>query len=136
MLIMSCDDVDQPGWDVSTGAGRLNAARALHADPKHFLHTQITNIAKEQREGKPVVVVSGAAIGTHLRTRKLLVAFGKNPGRDDWKEVYSSRNVIVEGVLGEVPATTFGRRGVWSVRTVVEDEKGATRLATVAVEIE
>src|SRR5262249_57226531 len=80
MLIMSCEDVDQPGWDVSTGAGRLNAARALKADPNHFLHTQITDVEKARFEGQTVLTVRGQAVGTHFRARKLLIAVREEPG--------------------------------------------------------
>jgi hypothetical protein len=136
MLLMSCDDVDQPGWDVSTGAGRLNAARALQADPNHFLHTQITNVEKARFDGKTVLTVRGQAFGTHFKARKLLIAFGKEPDRNDWKEVLTEKDAIADGVLGQIPATAFDRPGTWSVRTVVEDEKGTLRQATIVLAIE
>jgi subtilisin family serine protease len=136
MLIMSCDDVDQPGWDVSTGAGRLNAANALKADPDHFLQAQITNVEPGRFEGERVVTVSGKAFGTHFKQRRLLIAFGKSPGKDDWKEVQLEKEAVTDGLLGRIPASKFNQKGVWSVRCIAEDDKGMKRLATVVVEIE
>jgi hypothetical protein len=48
----------------------------------------------------------------------------------------AAKEAVADGVLGRVPAAAFDRRGVRSIRTVVEDEKGSTRLASAAVEIE
>jgi subtilisin family serine protease len=41
MLLMSAADVETPGWDLYTGAGRLDAARALQADPDWYLLAQV-----------------------------------------------------------------------------------------------
>jgi len=71
-----------------------------------------------------------------VRLRQLVIAFGKSPGKDDWKEVQLDKEAVTDGLLDRIPASKFDRKGVWSVRCVAEDEKGTKRLATVVVEIE
>ncbi len=37
MILMSCDDLGRPGWDKTTGMGKLNIQKALKANPNHYL---------------------------------------------------------------------------------------------------
>ena len=68
---MSADDLEQPGWDRLTGAGRLNAAKALAADSDHSLETRVTRTTIGSRAGQPALVVDGTVSGTHFRRRWL-----------------------------------------------------------------
>jgi prepilin-type N-terminal cleavage/methylation domain-containing protein len=136
VLLMSCDDLGQPGWDIETGAGLLNAKRALEADPEHFLHTRITKVSLGKQGDKEALEVRGQAEGTHLRVRRLEVAFGKEPARDAWETVFEVRDGVGDGLLGHIPGSRFKQKGTWSIRSVVEDSRGTMRQAVVTIQIQ
>ncbi|MDP7015165.1 MAG: S8 family peptidase, partial [Pirellulaceae bacterium] len=124
MLIMSADDIEGPGWDLYTGAGILNAAAALKADPKHFLFARVSEIKAVRRDGKIQVDVFGQAEGSQFIERRLQFAFGATPQDDAWRTVSTSKRPQPGGVLGSIPTEVFNRRGTWSVR-ILSLEKGA-----------
>jgi Flp pilus assembly secretin CpaC len=132
-LLMSCDDVGQPGWDVSTGAGCLNAARALAVNPNHLLETRITGTETVSREGSRFLRVSGLAVGSDLRQRRLEIAFGRNPADGDWTTVATESTPVAAGLLGDIPGSRFDQRGTWSIRSIAEDNRGATREARIRI---
>ncbi|MBI5761472.1 MAG: S8 family serine peptidase [Planctomycetales bacterium] len=135
-LLMSCDDVEGPGWDVLTGAGRLNVAKAAAADPDHLLVAKILKAEVRQRNGKRVLTVSGEAKGTHFADRSLQLANGKSPTANDWKAIESSRLPVADGELGDIPGESLNRKGTWHIRCVVRDTRGTTREASTTFEIE
>ena len=128
-LLMSCDDLEQPGWDILTGAGRLNVAKALDAEADHFLHTAVDTVTRATRADRPALEVSGRAVGTHFDRRQLQLAFGENPAEDDWSTVETSRDTVADGTLGYIPGDRFDRLGTWSIRSLVQDSRGAVREA-------
>jgi subtilisin family serine protease len=135
-LLMSCDDVEGPGWDVLTGAGRLNVAKAAAADPDHLLVAKVLKAEVRQRNGRRVLTVSGEARGTHFADRSLQLAYGKSPAANDWRTIESSRQSVADGELGQVPGESLNRKGTWHVRCVVRDTRGTTREASTTFEIE
>lgn len=134
-LITSCDDIEQRGWDTLTGAGRLNAAKALKADPNHYLGTKIFKISARNQNGQRTLVVPGEASGTQFQRRWLQLAYGKNPPNSDWKSITVSETPVNNGILGEILGTLLDRRGTWTIRSVVQDSRGAVRQAQVTIQI-
>lgn len=126
MLLMSADDVEGPGWDASTGYGRLNARRALAADPDRYLYVELHRLAAAREEGRTVIQVSGTVAGSHLRDYTIEVGQGEAPAR--WKAVGDPRTAAVtDGLLGTVPLREMPARGLWTVRVVAHDTAGARR---------
>ena len=134
-LVMSCDDVERPGWDILTGAGRLNAAKALTADPDHFLHTALHQVTLSRVNGQPALEVFGTAAGTHFRGRWLQVAFGEYPAENAWTTIQFSREPVRDGTLGYVPGDRLDRRGVWCIRSLVDDSRGLVRQSRMVVDL-
>ena len=132
-LLMSCDDVGQPGWDVLTGAGCLNATRALAVNPNHLLETRITGTEAVSQDGSRFMRVSGLAVGSDLRRRRLQIAFGRNPADTDWTTVATETTPVVSGPLGNIPGSRFSQRGTWSIRSIAEDSRGTTREARIRI---
>jgi subtilisin family serine protease len=129
MLLMSCRDVEKPGWDQYTGQGLLDARKALAADPDYFLLARITGFRPVRRDNQVFIEVLGQADASALTGRWLQVAFGENPARDDWKTVEFKREPQPGGVLGAIPATSFTRGGTWSVRILVQHQDKTVRQA-------
>lgn len=120
MLLESADDLEEPGWDNFTGAGRLNAAAALKADPDYFLTAKVSQVAPIKADGKTVIQVSGTAVGSHLKGYELQLGQGEKPA--SWKTLVKVAGKPVEdGVLGAFPVKEITAKGEWLVRLVAQD---------------
>ncbi len=138
MLLMSADDVTTPGWDQNTGVGVVNAGRAMQQSPDQFLLVRIFNMAAARRNNEIVVEVSGDLEASNEEVvRTLQVAFGEKPSEDDWKNVATLKENWKPGSpLGEVSASEFNKRGVWSIRVVAKDGDGVERQAHATITIQ
>lgn len=120
MLLESADDVEVPGWDQFTGAGRLNALTALKADPNYFLTARVSEVAAAEVKGKTVIQVSGTAVGSRLERYVIQIGQGENPTK--WKTVAKEKGKSVkDGVLATFLVNEITATGTWTVRLVAED---------------
>jgi hypothetical protein len=134
MLVMSADDVGPPGWDRDTGTGRLNARRALEADPEWFLQARLVAVEPAEEGGQVVLRVLGAAVGTHLRGYTIELGQGEAPRR--WREVVRGSRAVEDGLLGAIPARAIPSAGTWTVRVVAHDRRGQARESRTTLAIE
>jgi subtilisin family serine protease len=122
MLLESADDVEEPGWDNFTGAGRLNAIAALKADPNYYLTAKVSQVAPVKIEGKTAIQVFGTAVGSQLTSYELQLGQGEKPAA--WKTVVKMDGKTVDdGVLGTFPVKEITAKGKWLVRLLAEDGK-------------
>jgi subtilisin family serine protease len=119
MIIESADDVEVPGWDQLSGAGRLNAVAALKADPKYFLTAKVSEVTAAEVKGKTVIQVSGTAIGSRLEKYEIQIGLGETPSK--WKTVAKEKKPVQDGVLATFPVKELTASGTWTVRLVAED---------------
>jgi len=128
MLLDSADDIEVPGWDQYTGAGELNIAKALQADPNYFLDGKVTKVQPVRQGGQTIIQVQGTAEGTHFKSYSVQLGQGADPAR--WKTVVpDAPTPIRDGVLGTFPVRELTARGQWSLRVLVTDTRGKTREA-------
>jgi len=126
MLLMSADDIEAPGWDQLTGYGRLNARKALEADPEYYLYAELHRLAPAREAGRTVIQVFGTATGSHEPSYALEVGEGENP--TSWRKAGKLAGGRVEdGLLGTLFRSDFGASGKWTVRVVAQDRKGLQR---------
>lgn len=126
MLLMSADDVEAPGWDHLTGYGRLNARKALEADPDYFLYAELHRMAPAKEGNRTVIQALGTATGSHWGSHHLEVGQGDNP--TTWRKAGTpARGQVRDGVLGTLTFQDFGKPGKWSIRVVAQDSKGLSR---------
>lgn len=122
MLLESADDVEEPGWDQFTGAGRLNAIASLKADPNYFLTAKVTQVAPVKVDGKNAIQVSGTAVGSQIKSYELQIGQGEQPAQ--WKTVAKVEGKAVDdGALGTFPVKEITAKGKWLVRLVTQDGK-------------
>jgi subtilisin family serine protease len=122
MLLESADDVEEPGWDHFTGAGRLNAVAAFKADPNYFLTVKVSQVAPVKVDGKTAIQVSGTAVGSQLKSYELQLGQGDKPA--SWKTVAKvDGKPVDDGVLGTFPVKEITAKGKWLVLVVAQDGK-------------
>jgi subtilisin family serine protease len=120
MLVESADDIETPGWDQFTGAGRLNIARALKADPDYFLTAKVARVEAGREGGQTVVKVFGTADGSDFRQYEVQIGQGEAPSK--WKTVSAkNRRAVESDLLANIPIKEITARGKWAIRLVVSD---------------
>ncbi len=135
MLLMSVDDVEVPGWDQYTGAGRLNAMKALTADPDWHLLARVTAVQPVTEGGRTVIQVIGTVVGSDLK--QFLLELGKGDAPGSWKQVGKVQvTPIQDRLLGTIPIGEITSRGTWTVRVVARDRKGNQREARGTLTVE
>jgi subtilisin family serine protease len=135
MLTMSADDVEAPGWDRLTGYGRLNARKALQADPDYFLYCEIHTVAPARVDGKPVVQITGRVDGGTLDRFEVQLGEGETP--TSWKSLITRRGERVEdGVIATFPLSEINKRGHWAVRLVAYDRENKMRESRGALNVQ
>jgi hypothetical protein len=135
MLLMAADDVEAPGWDQLTGYGRLNARKALEADPDYFLHAELHRAGAVKEGNRVVLQALGTATGSHLGNYHLEVGQGDNP--TSWRRAGKlTGGQVQDGVLGTLTFQDFGAPGRWTVRLVAQDSKGLTRESRAAMTLQ
>jgi subtilisin family serine protease len=135
MLLMSADDVEVPGWDLYTGAGRLNAIRALQADPDWYLIAQVKEVQPVREGGRTVIQVRGTVVGSRLAGYRLELGKGEAP--PTWKPLGREVTAPLEdGVLGTIPISEITSRGQWTIRVVARGASGEQREARGTLTVE
>ncbi len=135
MLLMSADDVETPGWDQLTGYGRLNARKALEADPDYFLFAELHKAAPVKDAGRVVLQVSGTASGSRFAGYHLEIGQGENPA--SWRRAGKlAAGQVQDGILGTLGFEDFGAPGRWSVRLVAQDSRNFTRESRVSLTLQ
>lgn len=101
ILMASSDDIDKPGFDNNTGAGRINAFKALQIDSVPQL--KITTPANNANFGKrdtETVSISGTAAGTNFLKYELFYRAAN--GETAWQPIGPAvLSPVIEGPLGE-----------------------------------
>jgi subtilisin family serine protease len=125
MLLMSADDIETPGWDQLTGYGRLNARKALEADPDYYLYAELHRVGAARDGGRTVLQVNGRAEGSHWGDSHIEIGEGEKP--TSWKAGQMAGGQVKDGVLATLSRGDFGAAGKWTIRLVAQDRKGMTR---------
>ncbi len=128
MLLMSADDIEAPGWDQLTGYGRLNARKALEADPDYYLYCELHKLTPAQDDqGQRVIQVLGTVAGSQLDRYEIqLGKQGEDPA--NLKTDVTKRSKTVESnLLGAFPVGEISGKGEWVVRVAAYDTAGKVR---------
>lgn len=126
MLRMSADDIEAPGWDQLTGYGRLNARKALEAEPDYHLFVEAHRLAPAKEGNQTVLQLFGTATGSHWGSARIEVGQGDNP--TSWRQAGKpAGGQVKDSLLGTLALQDFGKPGRWTVRVVAEDSRGLSR---------
>jgi len=133
MLLESADDIGTPGWDHYYGAGRLNAYKALKADPDYFLTARVDRVEVVEDDGEVFIQVFGTAASNDLDEYEIQLGMGENP--TEWETVFDDDDNVVDGVVGKFPTSVFTAVGKWTVRLVVKDDDGRVKEAWGSIDV-
>jgi subtilisin family serine protease len=129
-LLMSATDLDVPGFDQNTGAGLVNAVRALDDSSQSLLLPRIATVSLARRDGRTVVSITGSLESSTPSNTWLQVAFGDQPAATDWKTISTaSWPAGVSTIEQSIPAAEFSRPGIWSIRVLAQDRSKVIRQA-------
>ena len=137
MLLMSADDVESPGWDQLTGYGRLNARKALEADPNYYLYCEVHKLtpAKDD-QGADVVKVLGTVRGSSLDRYEVQLGQA-NQDISTYKKLDEKHGKSVDsGLVASFPVSEISSQGEWVVRVVAYDSAGKMRESRNSMKVE
>jgi subtilisin family serine protease len=135
MLLMSADDIESPGWDQLTGYGRLNARKALEAEPDYHLYAELHKLTPAKDGGRTVIQALGTVGGSHWGNYRIEIGEGDNPV--SWKNAGKlAGGQVNDGLLATLAPQDFGKTGKWTVRVVAQDQRGLNRESRLSVTLQ
>ena len=125
IIRQTADDVDVPGVDQYSGHGIVNANKALEADAGFFINANISGVQVAQGSSGPIVQVMGTAEADQFKKASIAIGAGDEP--DSWKQVAKVKQVVKDGMLGEIDANELRSSKVWIIRLTVEHKNGKSQ---------
>lgn len=127
-------DLEDPSWDIKTGAGALNAAAALKIHGATDIHISFpTNTLVFDKDKTPAIAVIGSAVSPLFVSYKIFAGIGTVP--KEWiyegsEELYQKKNDTLGIIdISGFPDTTF------TVRVMVNLDNNRTIEKRVNIEI-
>lgn len=133
ILKQSAQDIQTPGVDQFSGAGMVDARRALTLDPSFSIEAAITGIEVVEVKGQPAVRVVGTVAADAFAGARLEIGRGENP--TSFKSAVAKITPVAGGPLGAIPAAEFRGAVVWTIRLIVTHASGETREARYLLDV-
>lgn len=128
MLLHNANDLGQPGPDIETGYGLLNADAVLSADPAFFIESRIEGVNAAQRNNQTWLQVLGSADANRFSRATLSIGAGDSP--PNWQRVGERLDKPVrEGMLFEINVERLRQESRWTLRLDVVHENGKNRVS-------
>ncbi len=132
LMLYTAGEMEGPGWDVKSGAGRLDALRALTQDPSTILVPRITEYRINRQKKKITSVDVYGSVRGNLENFIVEVGRGDDPGK--WQTVFGpSRYGVNQGFICRIDGKYFQKGSKWSVRIVAVSPDGESRTQQVLV---
>jgi hypothetical protein len=134
LLEQAARDTEVPGFDSYTGHGIVDARAALTADPTFFIEAAIFGVGMAQKDGKPVVAVSGSATANQFSRAWMEVGVGDDPS--EWS--MASDPIVApvkDGTVGEIPVHHFQGAKRFTLRLIVQHANGRQREARFTLDL-
>jgi len=123
------------GWDDRTGAGLLDAAAALKANPKKVLNVKFTEVRMNRDKRKKIESIDVfATIRGNLNNYTLEAGKGKNPSK--WKTIAeaSSKQLDYDHLKNITMEDLRGSK-TWTLRLTALDQSGQQRIARTIISL-
>jgi len=119
----TCDDINSPGWDIHSGAGRLNVFKALKT-----LSPSIVKFDYPRQDfatDKDSINISATILSPFFESFDLLYGVGLNP--DSWKTILSvQKNQVYNQKVGSIDLH-LEIDTVFTLRIVLHQTNGLTK---------
>ncbi len=104
------DGSSRPGFDIYTGAGRVNATRALEIDQADLPVAKIAEPFSQASLAPEDLMITVRGTATGLGPQGYLLEYGRGEDPEEWTLISSSDKPVNEGVLGswDVSNLMFG----------------------------
>jgi len=137
MLMGTAKDMNRKGWDALTGAGFLNAAAVMRAEPQPYLTVMFTDVAinKDYKKRIESVDIFGTVRGEF---REYIIEAGKGKRAKKFKTVAGPFTTPADyNFLTRIDVRDHLKGSSdWILRIKVTDKAGETHLATMPLEFE
>ncbi len=136
ILHASADDISREGWDGESGAGVLNAAKALRTDPKGLMTAKITRLRVNKDKNNKIesVDVFGTVRGAFAEYN---VQLAKGKDGSGFKPMTGTfRQEATNDWLARIDYDDLKGSSDWTVRIAVKDKQGQMRNADSVLIIE
>ena len=132
LMLYTAGDMEAPGWDIESGAGRLDAFWALTQDPATILVPRITEYRINRQKKKITSVDVYGSVRGNLEN--FIVEVGRGDDPDKWQTVFGpSRYGVNQGFLCRIDGKHFQKGSKWSMRIVAVSPDGESRTQQVLV---
>jgi len=126
ILLDSASDLGDPGWDDKTGAGLLDASRALAADKEDPLIVRLTEAFVNKAGRKVASVDLYGAVRGNLENYVVEIGEGKKPKK--WTAVGGPKSEAVNyGHILRIEGRQLEESSKWTIRIVARDRTGRTK---------
>ncbi len=122
ILKSTADDIDEPGWDIRSGAGRLNLYRALSVLAPSII--KFNNPQQDFATNSDSISISASILSAYFQNFSLFVGTGLNPNNwtvllQDQKYQFNNKNIYTLNV------SNF-QDSVYCLRLLVDLSNGKT----------
>jgi subtilisin family serine protease len=118
----SADDIESPGWDIYSGYGRINAAKALQINSVCVAKI-IEPHTYDSMSRETSLNIKIFANGTNFRN--YVLEYGKGETPSTWTTLTTSSSPITDGYAAKLNLNNLDS-GPWTIRLTVYDKQGQT----------
>lgn len=123
MILASAQDIHDPGWDLPTGQGKLDAFAALSQDPDRVLVPRITEFFVNKVKRRIASVDIYGVVRGDLKNYTVEVGRGTKPKK--WQKVYGpSASSVDHNLICRIDGQYFAKGSKWKVRVTATGNDG------------
>ncbi len=120
ILKSTADDINEPGWDLKSGAGRLNLFRALSVVAPSII--KFNSPEQDYTTSGDSILVNATILSAYFQNYSLYLGTGLNPA--NWTELITNSPYQFSGKnIYNINATDF-KDTVYTLRLVVDQSNG------------
>ena len=132
MILATAQDIHDPGWDMPTGQGKLDAYAALSQDPDRVLVPRITEFFVNKVKRRIASVDIYGVVRGDLKNYVVEVGRGTKPKK--WQRVYGPATASVDHeLICRIDGQYFAKGSTWKVRVIALGNNGQNKSHEVLV---
>ena len=132
MILATAQDIHDPGWDMPTGQGKLDAFAALNQDPDKVLAPRITEFFVNKVKRRIASVdIYGVVRGA---VKEYIVEVGRGKKPKEWQRAYGPATASVDhDLICRIDGQYFAKGSKWKVRVTAAGNGGQSKTHEILV---